>query len=146
MTDIDWDDIEALDNLDESEDAPAEPELVYGSAGEFFTIKLAGLYRREVSGTVTGRRWCPQWWTHSEALSRIESLWRAWEHLRLDGATGMSVWWRDHADHHMNALLSPDGTFAHCSVKNGHHDESSAIAPLPQHDPPPELFPDARTA
>ncbi|WP_216666160.1 DUF4913 domain-containing protein [Actinomyces faecalis] len=26
---------------------------------------------------------------------------RSWEHPRQDPATGMSVWLRDHADHHM---------------------------------------------
>ncbi|WP_221186477.1 DUF4913 domain-containing protein [Terracoccus luteus] len=39
-------------------------------------------------------------------------MWRAWEALRLDPATGMSVWWRDHADHHMTVLFSPEGPFA----------------------------------
>lgn len=28
----------------------------------------------------------------------MEALWRAWEHLRLDGATGISVWFKDHAE------------------------------------------------
>ncbi|WP_370460793.1 DUF4913 domain-containing protein [Pseudarthrobacter sp. GA104] len=55
-----------------------------------------------VGGDVT---WCPRWWNRPEAISRLEALWRAWEHLRLDGATGMTVWWRDHATHHMGILL-----------------------------------------
>ncbi|WP_306914878.1 MULTISPECIES: DUF4913 domain-containing protein [unclassified Arthrobacter] len=45
------------------------------------------------------------WYFHPEAVSRVEALWRAWEHLRLDGATGISVWFKDHADHHMSVLL-----------------------------------------
>ena len=57
------------------------------------------MYRRALDGTQ--RTWCPEWWRHAEAPSRLEALWRAWEHLRLDPATGMSVWFRDHADHHM---------------------------------------------
>lgn len=40
-------------------------------------------------------------------MSRIEALWRAWGHL-LDPATGMSVWFRDPADHHMRVLMDPD--------------------------------------
>ena len=30
----------------------------------------------------------------------------------LDPATGMSVWFRDHADPHMAVLMDPDGPFA----------------------------------
>jgi len=48
----------------------------------------------------------------TKRLQRLEALWRAWEHLRQDPALGMSVWWRDHADPHMAALLDPDGPFA----------------------------------
>ncbi len=89
------------------EDAQA-PELFYPNVAEFVSNKLATSYRRQlnVQGGVT---WCPQWWKHAEAISRLEALWRAWEFLRLDGTTGMSVWWRDHADHHMSVLLSTDG-------------------------------------
>jgi hypothetical protein len=54
-------------------------------------------------------RWCLEWYFHPEAVSRVEALWRAWEHLRLDGATGISVWFKDHADHHMSVLLDPRG-------------------------------------
>ncbi|MGJ3192225.1 DUF4913 domain-containing protein [Paenarthrobacter sp. FR1] len=66
-----------------------------------------------------GTTWCPQWWKHAEAISRFESLWRAWEYLRLDGTTGMSVRWRDYADHHMNELLSSDGPFKGCNPDDG---------------------------
>lgn len=57
----------------------------------------------------------------AEAVSRIEALWTAWEHLRLDGATGISVWWGDHADHHMRVFLDPQGPFYNCD-KVGHRD------------------------
>ena len=60
------------------------------------------------------RVWCPQWWRHAEAVARLEALWRAWEHLRQDAATGLSVWFRDHADHHMTILLDADGPFKGC--------------------------------
>ena len=72
--------------------------------------------------------WCPQWWRHAEAVARLESLWRAWEHLRQDAATGLSVWFRDHADHHMTVLLDADGPFKGC---DGHHSERP-LEPLPQ--------------
>ncbi|WP_353710631.1 DUF4913 domain-containing protein [Arthrobacter sp. K5] len=50
----------------------------------------------------------------------LEALWRAWEFLRLEGTAGMSVWWSDHADHHMSVLLSTDGPFKGCTTDDGH--------------------------
>ncbi|GAB3276241.1 hypothetical protein GCM10027449_15430 [Sinomonas notoginsengisoli] len=119
-----------------AEDSTDEPELFYPNIAEFVANKLAVTYRRQpnVQG---GTTWCPQWWKHAEAISRLEALWRAWEHLRLDGATGMSVWWRDHADHHMNVLLSTDVPFKGCSPDDGHR---TKIAPLPCDEPPAGLF------
>ena len=52
----------------------------------------------------------------------------------------MSVWWRDHADPHMMALLDPDGPFAAC---RGQHSEYP-ISPLPVEEPPAGLFFDQR--
>lgn len=57
---------------------------------------------------------CPQCFLPAEAVSRVTSLWRAWEHFGLDAATGMCVWWHDRADHHMGVLLNPAGTFHSC--------------------------------
>lgn len=80
-----------------------------------------------------GATWCPQWWKHAEAISRLEALWRAWEFLRLDGTTGMGVWWRDNTDHHMSVLLSTDGPFKGCTPDDGHRPK---LAPLPCEQPP----------
>lgn len=88
------------------------PELVYPSLDEWFTDYFASAYRRSFLGPQ--QRWCAQWWLHPEAVSRLDALWRAWEHLRLDPALGMSVWWREHADNHMAVLTHPDGTFKAC--------------------------------
>lgn len=63
--------------------------------------------------------------------SFLES-WCPWEHLRQDAATGLSVWFRDHADHHMTILLDADGPFKGC---DGRH-RDRPLEPLP-HDPPP---------
>jgi len=134
-----WDD--ELDGTagDAAEPAEAEedaPELFYANVAEFVGEKLAPTYRRHVNpgGGIT---WCPQWWKHAEAIGRLEALWRAWEFLRLEGATGMSVWWRDHADHHMSVLLSADGPFKGCSPDDGH---KSKLPPLPCEEPPAGLF------
>jgi len=85
--------------------------------------------------------WAAEWWRYAEAVSRLDSLWRAWEHLRLDASTGMSVWWRDHADHHMPILLDPDGPFAGAE---GELNSSKRGEPLPYAPPPEGLFPDVR--
>lgn len=61
---------------------------------------------------------------------------RSWEHLRLDAATGTSVWFRDHADHHMAVLLSADGPFKGCKP-TGH---AERLEPLPLTAPPVGLF------
>jgi uncharacterized protein DUF4913 len=120
--------------VDDEDGAP--PELFYGTVEEFVREQLAPMYRRALDAT--HRTWCPQWWRHAEAISRLEALWRAWEHLRLDPATGMSIWFRDHADHHMAALLDSDGPFKRCSPTKGHSERP--LEPLPLLDPPPGLF------
>lgn len=111
------------------------PELYYPDVVAFVTKQLIPMYRRPLGGH--GVTWCPEWWRHAEAIARLEALWRAWEHLRLDAATGMSVWFRDHADHHMTALLSADGPFKGCKPKEGHGDRLEAFPLIP---PPGELF------
>ncbi|MGH2870162.1 MAG: DUF4913 domain-containing protein [Solirubrobacteraceae bacterium] len=107
------------------------PGLHYLTLAEWVAEWLFPVYRRSILGHE--RVWCPEWWRHPEAVARLESLWRAWEHLRQDAATGLSVWFRDHADHHMTILLDADGPFKGC---DGHHSDRP-LEPLP-HDPPPD--------
>ncbi|MBS2993348.1 DUF4913 domain-containing protein [Rhodococcus erythropolis] len=130
----------ALEIPEEAEPEP-EPQMVFGSAEEFMRDWLAPTYRRQVTDTPS-RAWCPQWWKHEEAVNRVEALWRAWEYLRLDAKTGMSVWWRDHADHHMEKLFAGDGPFKGCSVDRGH--KALSVDPLPTDKAPDALFPDQR--
>lgn len=113
------------------------PQLFYGNVSEFVDQFLRHAYRRKTSGRLAPW-WSGEWWKHDEAVMRLEALWRAWEHLRLDPATGMSVWWRDHADHHMRVLMADDGPF---------HGSSDAIdygKPLTHIEPPEGLFVDER--
>ena len=113
----------------------AEPvlECYHRSLGAFAAWLLA-VYRRSTRGPT--RVFCPQWWKHPEAVARIDALWRAFEALRQDPGTGMSVFWRDHVDHHMTVLLDADGPFKGC--QDGHCDHP--LAPLHQDRPPAELF------
>lgn len=115
------------------------PQPYYGSADEFFAEYLRHLYAREIGGRGSGRAWRADWWRVPEAIARLDALWRSWEQLRLDGGTGASVWWRDHADHHMAVLMDPDGPF------KGSTDSCRRGEPLPYTPPPAGLFPDERT-
>jgi len=45
----------------------------------------------------SARTWCPQW-PHAKAIVRLDALWLARKHLRVEPALGMSVWLRDHTD------------------------------------------------
>jgi len=137
---MEWDEID--DSVDEtSTQVETETqELFYGSVDDFVANFLIHAYKRPVNGRTSV--WAAQWWKFDEAIMRLEALWRAWEHLRLDASLGMSTWWRDHADHHMDVLLHPDGPFA--SVVGERENSCKPGEPLPYEAPPPGLFPDVR--
>lgn len=106
---------------DDDQATAGEPE--FPGVEEWVTDWLAPMIRHK---RTDNQAWCPEWWRHPEAISRLEALWRAWESLRLDPTTGMSVWWRDHCDHHLPRLLDrAGGPFAQCF--NGHGGEPAAL-------------------
>jgi hypothetical protein len=82
------------------------------------------VFRRKLGGQY---RWCARWWAHAEAVSRLTALWRAWEAMRLEPATGISDWYGAHLDHHLIILLGPDGPFCQCDPKAGVHLELPAF-------------------
>lgn len=106
------------------------PKLVYQTVQEFMGDFLAPTIRRRFNGvTLT---WCPRWWAHPEVLIRVTALWRSWEHLRLDPATGMSTWFLHHCDPHLRAIMdASDGPLSHCDVTDGHHGKKRPLPPLP---------------
>ena len=128
--------IDLGDDDDQAETGTAEPALYYRSVDEFVREYLRHVYRRRIDGRT--RCWAAEWWRYDEAVIRLEALWRAWEHLRQDPALGMSVWWRDHADHHMPALMDPDGPFA--LATDGEENTCKRGEPLPYVEPPDGLF------
>lgn len=98
-------------DLDDVTTAESEQrKTYYANLDEFVRLYLREAYARPINGRT--RVWAAEWWKYPEAVIRLDALWRAWEHLRLDPSTGMSVWVRDHADHHMAVLMDPDGPFA----------------------------------
>lgn len=131
-------DVEApADDTPPATDAATEPTLFFGSVDEFVRERLRYTYSRRV-GPQGPNRWAAEWWRYPEAISRLDALWRSWEALRLEPTFGMSVWWRDHADHHMRMLMSPEGPFADS------RDENKGGDPLPYTAPPAGMFVDVR--
>nr|BFD94069.1 DUF4913 domain-containing protein [Kitasatospora sp. Xyl93] len=105
--------------------APA-PLFILAMGGAQYAAELAGLanwvthlllptYGREISST---RPWCARWYEHPEAVARLHALWLAWQQLTAAeaGRTGPSTWHRDHLDHALLQLRSPDGPFAACTT------------------------------
>lgn len=121
----------------DEESAARRAELFYPSCYEFVTDRLA--YLVPLPTPESGQVWCPEWYLHAQAISRLDALWRAWESLRFEADLGISNWWIHHVDPHMRVLLDPvTGPFARCAQG---HERSE---PLPTVPPPPGLFEDQR--
>lgn len=114
-------------------DEEQQPELRFADTDDFVRNYIAPCYAREVSkeGIEDDIRWCPEWDEHAEAVCRFEALFRAFEEARQGEGSEMSSFWRDHVDHHMSMLLSPQGCFRYCSVDKGHHGYRRQLTPLP---------------
>jgi hypothetical protein len=100
------------------------PEPVFDRVEDWVEEYFLPVFRRPLGGMY---RWCPRWWAHQEAISRLTALWRSWEVMRLEPATGISDWYGAHLDHHLPILLGPDGPFCQCSKDGGHLE----LAPFP---------------
>jgi len=109
------------------------PRLYYATVDDFVREFLCPTFRRPV-GPGTPLRWSARWWESAEAIIRLDAIWRAWETLRLDAGTGLSVWLKDHADYHLAILMSPTGPFRNSE------DSARITEPLPYEPPPPGLF------
>ncbi|CAN7507433.1 DUF4913 domain-containing protein [Pseudarthrobacter oxydans] len=91
---------------------------------------LTGVQQNGASNGISTRKLSPVW----------KHCGGAWEHLRLDGATGISVWFKDHADHHMSVLLDPRGPFYKCDMQK--HRDPEHLEPKKA---PDGWFPDVMT-
>ncbi|WP_433717435.1 DUF4913 domain-containing protein (plasmid) [Nocardia sp. CA-084685] len=125
------------------EEAEEEPELRYRTLELFVDGFIAHTYRREVSapGSDKTARWCPHWFKHGEAVSRLEALWRAFEEARRGDGGEMAAWWVTLCDPMMDRLFDPKGTFEYCSVEDGHEHQDRLIK-LPLVPAPPGTFQD----
>jgi hypothetical protein len=126
---------ETSDQVEEPDKPP--PKMLYANLAEFVECELAPMYQRPIDDDGRNPTWCPDWWKHREAQLRLDVLWRAFEHLRLDGKLGLSTWLRDHVDHHMPILLDTNGPLHGCNIERGHSDRLAGLICNP---PPPHLF------
>lgn len=128
-------DVEPSVNEPEGDETDPPPGPYFANVYEFVHEFLVKLYAKTVREGQSGFRWCAQWYFHTEAVARLEALWKAFEALRLDPGTGASTWWRDHADPCMAALTADTGPFTRCGPESHH-----APPPLPAADPPDWLL------
>lgn len=133
MADDEWDEALATDSegtagAEPDDDTPDQPEPLYPSVEAWVEQWLAPSLRRPWTKDLC---WCPEWWRHTEVISRLEALWRSWEHLRTDGTTGMSVWWRDHADPHLASLLTRETSPMSGCGRHGGHTEYEPLETTP---------------
>ena len=140
------------DNLDDLEPPPPEPAagtagvddeagpgLAYPTVEAWVSDYLAPNYPRDVTEPGSHHHWCREWWKHSEALDRLDALWRAWETLRRDPTIGPATWWTTYADPTMTTLMSPDGPFSRCR-RSEHARPDTLVPPLPVTAAPVGLF------
>jgi hypothetical protein len=109
------------------------PRLYYATVDDFVREFLCKTFRRPI-GPGSPLRWSARWWESAEAIIRLDAIWRAWETLRLDPGTGLSVWLKDHADYHLSILMAPTGPFRNSE------DSARITEPLPYEPPPAGLF------
>jgi hypothetical protein len=66
------------------------PKLFFPNLEVFVTDFLVHHYARPLDPMSHDKEltWCSSWWAHTEAVSRLSALWRAWETLRLDAGPG----------------------------------------------------------
>ena len=102
------------------------PEPIYLVLEDWVLDYFLPMFRRTLGGE---SRWCAQWWAHAEAVSRLTALWRAWEAMRLEPATGISDWYSAHLDYHLPILLGPDGPFCQCDRSD--HQELDPFRAVP---------------
>lgn len=104
------------------------PEPVYTAVEDWVLDYFLPMFRRTLGGEF---RWCGQWWRHGEAISRLTSLWHAWEALRLRPGTGIATWYRDYLDHQLPILMGARGPFYQCSETAHREPHQAAALPAP---------------
>lgn len=109
-------------------DADERPKPLFPDLDTWVDEHFIPMYRRTLGGEF---RWCAQWWRHAEAVSRLTALWHSWESMRLQAATGIGLWYRDHLDHQLPVLLGPRGPFYQCTETEHLEPHQFTASPVP---------------
>ena len=110
------------------DDGGGEVDRCFGGLEEWVIGWLAPTIRRQHNENAF--RWCPHWWAHAEAISRLNGLWEGWENARTQGAVAMLGWWQV-LDHHLTILTSTGGPFAQCGQTTGHRSDGTPLKTVP---------------
>jgi hypothetical protein len=70
----------------------------------------------------------------------MESIWRAWEHLSLEPALGVSTWGLHDADPHMRIFMDKEGPFKKCAYDGHKPPRAPGLAALPHTEPECGIF------
>jgi hypothetical protein len=121
-----------------AQETKAPPELVFPNLEAFVSDYLVHHFARPVQASAYDKEftWCSSWWAHTEAVSRLNALWRAWEALRLDETLGLADWWNNYADPTMRVLFASKGPFQGCTAEA----HKPANPPLPVVPAPAGLY------
>ncbi|MEE2061809.1 DUF4913 domain-containing protein [Rhodococcus artemisiae] len=102
------------------ENADELPEPAFSRLEDFVESYFCVVINRKIDlQPGHGLSWDPCWWRHQEVVSRLTSLWWAFEDARAasDDPAAMSTWWIRHCDPHLRVLL--DGEDGPMSLTNG---------------------------
>ena len=105
-----------------------EVERCFPGLEEWVVGWLAPTVRRQHNENAF--RWCPHWWAHAEAISRLNGLWEAWENARTEGSVAVLGWWQVF-DHHVTILTGTGGPFAQCTQSSGHRSDGAPLKTVP---------------
>lgn len=87
-----------------------EIEPVFSGVEQFVNGYFARVVNRNLSPAAgRGLIWDARWWRYREVVTRLTTLWHAWENARAsEDGSAMSAWWIHHADPHLRILLDGD--------------------------------------
>lgn len=109
---------------DQEEDGPTEQELIENFVAwvEAFVHDI-----ESVPDDDNLRYWCPQWWNHPEAVTRLRALHE--ENIRAEDENTLSGWFVYHWDAHSKTLFSPIGPFEFCRSGRHFHGRADTYTP-----------------
>jgi hypothetical protein len=105
-------------------DEPTEQELI----DEFVTwVEMMVHDIESVPDDPNTRYWCPRWWDHPEAVTRLRALHQ--EYIRAEGENALSSWYIYHWDGHAKTLFASTGPFERCRTTHSFYDRAEKYIP-----------------